>query len=242
LAAGRDDQAVRSYQLEVWWDGQAIPEVTSVSPLGSTTDVITYRDGAGGVYKLPGRTDTVPVTLHRGVSADLAFDVWATGPGLKKEVQLRFTDASDGLVVTYVLHGCWVCDYDVAADPETGAVVESLTLSVNRWERIRPPVDELAKRWAVERGAEVRHVNLANLLTGRLEETEKRLEHLLAEVESADSILLFDEADALFTRRTDVQDSHDRYQVTELDVVADRLARSDRPVFVLPQPDPPTDG
>jgi SpoVK/Ycf46/Vps4 family AAA+-type ATPase len=103
-------------------------------------------------------------------------------------------------------------------------------------------VDELAKGWAVERGAEVRHVNLADLLTGRLEETEKRLEHLLAEVESADSILLFDEADALFTRRTDVQDSHDRYLVTELDVVADRLARSDRPVFVLPQPDPPTDG
>ena len=96
---------MRSYQLEVWWDGQAIPEVTSVSPLGSTTDVITYRDGAGGVYKLPGRTDTVPVTLHRGVSADLAFDVWATGPGLKKEVQLRFTDASDSLAVTYVLHG-----------------------------------------------------------------------------------------------------------------------------------------
>jgi phage tail-like protein len=84
---------VRSYQVEVWWDGQAIPDVTSVSPLGSTTDVITYRDGAGGVYKLPGRTDTVPVTLSRGVSDDLAFDVWATGPGLKKEVRLRLTDA-----------------------------------------------------------------------------------------------------------------------------------------------------
>jgi phage tail-like protein len=233
---------VRSFQLEVWWDGQAIPEVTSVSPLGSTTDVTTYRDGVGGVYKLPGRTDTVPVTLHRGVSADLSFDVWATGPGLKKEVQLRFTDASDNLAVTYVLHECWVCDYDVAADPETGAVVESLTLSVNRWERITPPVDELAKRWAVERGAEVRHVRLADLLTGRLEETEKRLEDLLAEAASAESILLFDEADALFTRRTDVQDSHDRYQVTELDVVADRLARSDRPVFVLPPPDPSTQG
>ena len=33
-------------------------------------------------------------------------------------------------------------------------MVESLGLSVNRWERIRPPVDKLAKRWAVERGTE----------------------------------------------------------------------------------------
>jgi SpoVK/Ycf46/Vps4 family AAA+-type ATPase len=121
-------------------------------------------------------------------------------------------------------------------------VVESLTLSVNRWERVRPPLDELARRWAVERGAEVRHVRLADLLTGRIEETEKRLEHLLAEAEAAGSILLFDEADALFARRTDIQDAHDRYQVTELDLVTDRLARSDRPLFVLPQPDPPTQG
>jgi SpoVK/Ycf46/Vps4 family AAA+-type ATPase len=101
-------------------------------------------------------------------------------------------------------------------------VVESLTLSVNRWERVRPPLGELAERWAAERGAELRHVNLADLLTGRLEGTEKPLEHLLAEAESAGSILLFDEADALFARRSDVQDARDRYQVTELDVVAER--------------------
>ena len=229
---------MRSYQVEVWWDGQPVPDVTSVSPLRTTTDVITYRDVAGRIYKLPGRVDTVPVTLQRGVSADLAFDVWATGPGLKKEVQLRLTDPSDGLVVTYLLHGCWVCDYGVAADPESGAVVESITLSVNRWERVTPPLDELAELWAAERGATVQHVHLADLLTGRIEETEKRLEHLLAEADAAGSILFFDEADAIFARRTDVQDSHDRYQATELDVVTDRLAQAERPVLVMPPPDP----
>ena len=229
---------MRSFQVEVWWDGRAVADVTMVSPLRATTEVITYRDAAGGIYKLPGRQDTSAVTLQRGVSGDLAFDVWATNPDLKKEVALRLTDASDGLVVTYRLHGCWVCDYSVAPDLDSGAVVESITLSVNRWERVRPSLDELARQWATERGAAVRRIGLGELLTGRLEETEARLERLLAEAEASGSILLFDEADALFSRRTQVQDAHDRYQETELDAVLDRLARHEGPVLVVPPNDP----
>ena len=49
---------MRSFQVEVWWDGRAVADVTMVSPLGATTEVITYRDAAGGIYKLPGRQDT----------------------------------------------------------------------------------------------------------------------------------------------------------------------------------------
>jgi phage tail-like protein len=231
---------VRSYQVEVWWDGRVVPDVTRVSPLRTSTDVTTYRDISGGVYKLPGRVDTTAVMLQRGVTADLAFDVWATGPDLKKEVTLRLTDASDGLVVTYLMHGCWVCDYSVSPDLESGAVVESITLSVNRWERVTPPVGELARQWAAERGAGLRRLRLAELLTGRVEETEQRLDRLLADAEATGSILMFDEAEALFTRRTEVQDAHDRYQETELDAVVDRLARYQGPVLVVPPPDPPT--
>lgn len=222
------------------WDGRAVPDVTEVSPLRTTTDVITYRDVSGGVYKLPGRIHTEAVTLKRGLSADLAFDVWATGPALKKDVSLRLTDASDGLVVTYRLHGCWVCDYSVAPDLDSGAVVESITLSVNRWERVTPAPDELGRQWAAERGADLRRVGLAELLTGRTDETEERVDRLLAEAEATGAILLFDEADALFTRRTEVQDAHDHYQETELDAVIDRLARYQGPVLVVPPPDPPT--
>ncbi len=231
---------MRSYEVEVLWDGRAVPDVTEVSPLRTTTDVITYRDVSGGVYKLPGRIHTAAVTLHRGLSADLALDVWATGPALKKDVTLRLTDASDGLVVTYLLHECWVCDYSVAPDLDSGAVVESITLAVNRWERVTPAPDELGRQWAAERGADLRRVGLAELLTGRTDETEERVDRLLAEAEATGAILLFDEADALFTRRTEVQDAHDRYDKTELDAVIDRLARYQGPVFVVPPPDRPT--
>jgi phage tail-like protein len=231
---------VRSYAVEVSWDGRAVAGVTAVSPLRTSTEVTTYRDLSGGVYKLPGRVDTAAVTLQRGVDADLAFDTWATGPALKKDLTLRLTDASDGLVVTYRLHGCWVCDYGVAPDPASGTVLESISLSVNRWERVTPPLDELARRWADERGAVVRRMGLAELLTGRPDETARRLDRLLSDAEAAGWILVFDEAEALFTRRTEVQDAHDRYQETELDAVVDRLARYEGSVLVEPPPDPPT--
>jgi SpoVK/Ycf46/Vps4 family AAA+-type ATPase len=42
-------------------------------------------------------------------------------------------------------------------------------------------------------------------------ETEKNLARAFVEAEREDAVLLFDEADALFGRRTDVRDSHDRY-------------------------------
>ncbi|HXI71072.1 MAG TPA: aminomethyl-transferring glycine dehydrogenase [Verrucomicrobiae bacterium] len=45
-------------------------------------------------------------------------------------------------------------------------------------------------------------------------ETEKNLGKILAAAESGDTVLFFDEADALFGKRTDVKDSHDRYART----------------------------
>src|SRR5690242_6204193 len=204
---------MRSFEVEVTWDGHAIPDVVWASALSTSTDVITFRDVSGGVYKLPGGVDTSPVSFQRTIESDLAFDVWARTPDVKKDVQLRLTDPSDGFSVTYLLHGCWVCGYAVIPDRGSGVVTESITLSVNRWERATSPVDQLAVLLAAERGVEVRRISLRQLMTGRPEETERRLAELLDEAERAGAVLLFDEADAVFARRTQVQDSHDRYQM-----------------------------
>ncbi|WP_416306299.1 AAA family ATPase [Neptunicella sp. SCSIO 80796] len=48
-------------------------------------------------------------------------------------------------------------------------------------------------------------------------ETEKNLARLFSEAQSRHWILFFDEADALFGKRTSVNDSHDRYSSTKLD-------------------------
>ena len=69
----------------------------------------------------------------------------------------------------------------------------------------------LAKRLAKARGLRLKRVDLAELVSKGIGETEKALKRLFARADSAQSILFFDEADALFGRRSAVKDSHDRY-------------------------------
>jgi SpoVK/Ycf46/Vps4 family AAA+-type ATPase len=54
-------------------------------------------------------------------------------------------------------------------------------------------------------------------------ETEKNLERLFREAESGGVILLFDEADALFGKRTEIRDSHDRYANIEVSYLLQRM-------------------
>ena len=226
---------MRNFQVQVRWDGQVVAGVTAITPLRSTVEVVTLRDGASGaVYKLPGRADTAAVTLQRGVSDDLAFDVWASGPPLRKDVEVRLFDPSDELSVLYRLHQCWVGEYVVAPDVETGLVMESISLSVNRWERVRPPVAILAEALAVDRAGVVHRVNLGSLLTGTSRQTWRHLDEVLAEAEAAGAVLLLDEADALFTQRTQVPDSDARYEPSELDALLDRLSVFPGLVLVVP--------
>ncbi|MEO5743889.1 MAG: phage tail protein [Terracoccus sp.] len=224
---------MRNFSVEVRWDGQAIGGVSVVTPLGSSTDVITiYDGGTGATFHAPGRADTDSVTVSRGVSDDLAFDLWARGPVLRKDVELTLVDTSDGLTVTYRLPGCWVAGYTVASDIDTGTVVESLTLSTGRWQRVTPPVAELAERLARERAAPVRRIDVAALLSKFQSETTARLEAELVQAEDSGAVLLLDEADALFTRRTTVQDSHDRYANIDVDALLERLSVYPGPILV----------
>ena len=54
-------------------------------------------------------------------------------------------------------------------------------------------------------------------------ETEKNLELLFARAEDKDWILFFDEADALFGKRTNVRDAHDKYANQEVSYLLQRI-------------------
>jgi hypothetical protein len=60
-------------------------------------------------------------------------------------------------------------------------------------------------------GLDLYRVDLSRIVDKYIGETEKRLAGLFDGADATDAILLFDEADALFGRRTEVRDSHDRY-------------------------------
>jgi SpoVK/Ycf46/Vps4 family AAA+-type ATPase len=54
-------------------------------------------------------------------------------------------------------------------------------------------------------------------------ETEQNLSRIFAEAEGANAVLMFDEADALFGKRTDVGDAHDRYANLEVSYLLQRM-------------------
>lgn len=66
-------------------------------------------------------------------------------------------------------------------------------------------------------------VDLAQVVSKYIGETEKQLARLFDRAESSGAVLLFDEADALFGKRTEVRDSHDRYANLEVSYLLARM-------------------
>jgi AAA+ superfamily predicted ATPase len=71
----------------------------------------------------------------------------------------------------------------------------------------RPAAEALAH----ELHADVYRVDLAAVASKWIGETEKELSRLIDEAGTSGAVLLFDEADALFGKRTELKDSHDRF-------------------------------
>ncbi|MEJ2862581.1 ATP-binding protein [Actinomycetospora flava] len=72
-------------------------------------------------------------------------------------------------------------------------------------------------------GLDLVHVDLSQVLSKYIGETEKNLGRLFDAAEDAAAVLLFDEADALFGRRSEVRDSHDRYANLEVGYLLQRM-------------------
>lgn len=64
---------------------------------------------------------------------------------------------------------------------------------------------------ARELGLDLYQIDLSRVVSKYIGETEKHLAQIFADAEAANAALFFDEADAIFGRRTEVRDSHDRY-------------------------------
>jgi SpoVK/Ycf46/Vps4 family AAA+-type ATPase len=76
---------------------------------------------------------------------------------------------------------------------------------------------------ASELGVDLVRVDLARVVSKYIGETEKNLERIFEEAGSSGAALLFDEADALFGKRSGVKDSHDRYANIEVAYLLQRL-------------------
>ena len=69
---------------------------------------------------------------------------------------------------------------------------------------------------ARELGLELYRIDLATVVSKYIGETEKNLNEVFDAAEGSNAILFFDEADALFGKRSEVKDAHDRYANIEV--------------------------
>ena len=76
-------------------------------------------------------------------------------------------------------------------------------------------------------GLDLYRIDLSGVVSKYIGETEKNLERVFRAAAGANCILLFDEADALFGRRSEVKDAHDRYANIEVAYLLQRLEAHD---------------
>jgi SpoVK/Ycf46/Vps4 family AAA+-type ATPase len=76
---------------------------------------------------------------------------------------------------------------------------------------------------ASELNLDLYRIDLSGVVSKYIGETEKNLKRVFDAAEESGALLLFDEADALFGKRSDVKDSHDRYANIEVSYLLQRM-------------------
>ncbi|MGW6601091.1 ATP-binding protein [Streptomyces sp. NPDC055036] len=80
---------------------------------------------------------------------------------------------------------------------------------------------------AADLGLDLYTVDLATVIDKYVGETEKNLERIFSEAAGVNGVLLFDEADAIFGKRSEVKDAHDRYANVESAYLLQRMESFD---------------
>ncbi len=85
---------------------------------------------------------------------------------------------------------------------------------------------------AGELGLDLYKIDLSMVVSKYIGETEKNLARIFAEAETSNAILFFDEADALFGKRSEVRDAHDRYANIEVAYLLQKMEEYDGVVIL----------
>ena len=85
---------------------------------------------------------------------------------------------------------------------------------------------------AADLGLDLYRIDLAGVVSKYIGETEKNLDRIFNAARSSNAILFFDEADALFGKRSEVKDAHDRYANIEVAYLLQKMEEHDGAVIL----------
>src|SRR5207344_639107 len=144
----------KNFKFRVKWDGRYVAGVSKVGALKRSTEVVEHREGGdpSTSRKSPGRTKYEAITLERGVTHDLEFELWANkvwhvGAGLgaevslkdfRKDVILEVYNEAGQLALAYKIFRCWVSEFQALPDLDANAnavAIQTIKLENEGWER-----------------------------------------------------------------------------------------------------------
>jgi phage tail-like protein len=144
----------KTYRFLVFFGTSTTPvaAVSKVTGLKRSSDVIEYKEAGNAVIlKGLGRTKYEPVTLERGVTQDKDFETWANAAqvldhgsastslaNLRREISVTLLNEEAQPVLRWILHRCWVSEYQAVPDLDAGAnavAIEHIKLENGGWER-----------------------------------------------------------------------------------------------------------
>jgi phage tail-like protein len=144
----------KNFKFRVKWDGQYVAGISKVTGLKRTTEVVKHREGGdpSTSRKSPGRNEFEAITLERGVTHDVAFELWAgkvwqLGAGLgaevsltdfRKDIIIEVYNEAGQKVLAYNIYRCWVSEYQALPDFDANAnavAIQHIKLENEGWER-----------------------------------------------------------------------------------------------------------
>ena len=208
-----------------------------VSPLAR--HLASHRHGSGRIAQLGrlARHQSVLNGRTRPLLKDIAAAAWtAEGSGLEALAQPMPDEIPDeALVMTPGLRN--ELNRLLLRCRSREELVEGLgpSASAKYWPGVRALFTgpsgtgkTLAAGWLATRlGLPLYRVDLAAVNSKFIGETEKNLAQLLARAENSEVILLFDEADSMFGKRTDIMESNDRFANAQTNYLLQRIERFD---------------
>lgn len=144
----------KTYNFLVYF-GTSTSPVAAVSKVGGlkrSSDVIDYKQAGYPVtLKGLGRTKYDPITLERGLTHDRDFVEWANASqvldkgaartslkNLRREVRIDLLNEQGTPVWRFLVHRCWVSEYQALPDLDAGAnaiALEHIKLENEGWEQ-----------------------------------------------------------------------------------------------------------
>lgn len=144
----------KSYRFLVYFgtDTTAVAGVSKVGGLKRSSAPIEYNQGGSGItLKGLGRTKYEAITIERGVTQSTDFQDWANAAqvldqgspsqsltNLRREIRIVLLNEEGLAVIRYIVHRCWVSEYQALPDLDAGAsavALEHIKLENEGWER-----------------------------------------------------------------------------------------------------------